>query len=234
LQPGSPHLWIIDVTDPAVDALADRGLCSDAERARAEAFRTAEGGRSLLARRAALRIVLARYLGSVPGDVRLVVAPGGKPVALPTANQTNPTALAFSVGHSGALYCIAVGAERSVGCDVERVRTVPRAEAIAARWFGPGEARVLAGLPAADVELAFMELWTAKEALAKRHGAGLRLMQGQREEEDVRSELDVAAERAAGRLRAFEPADGYLGALASTGQIAGVEVVRATSETWCE
>ena len=53
LHPGVPHLWIVDVTDPAVDALADRGLCSDAELARAKAVRIAEGGRSLLARRAA-------------------------------------------------------------------------------------------------------------------------------------------------------------------------------------
>lgn len=243
-DPGALHVWIIDVTAPWYDALADSGLASEPERTRAAALTREDLARSLLARRAAVRCVLGRYLGCAADSVELVTAPGGKPVLVPrtpsgassggavaggrvTADASSGRTLAFSVGHSGDLCGIAIAAVRSVGFDVERRRAIPRADAIAQRWFAPSEAAALEGLDGEALEEGFMRLWTGKEALAKRHGAGLRLMM-----RGDTSELDTEAEASAGRLRWLGPRPGYHAAVASTQVVEGVTVVEPTDDSW--
>lgn len=243
-EAGTPHVWVLDITAPWYDALADSGLASERERARAAALAREDLARSLLARRTAVRYVLGRYLGCAAGSVELVTAPGGKPVLMPRASSgassggavadgraaadaSSGRTLAFSVGYSGDLCGIAIAATRSVGFDVERRRAIPRAEAIARRWFAASEAAALEGLDGEALEEEFMRLWTGKEALAKRHGAGLRLMM----RGDTR-ELDTEAEASAGRLRWLGPRPGYHAALASTQAVERVTVVEPKDGAW--
>lgn len=226
-DPGTLHVWILDVTAPWYDALADTDLASEGERARAASFTRERLARSLLARRSALRCVLARYLGGAPGSVEVVTAPGGKPILLPRAGDASPPTLAFSVGHSGDLYGVAIGTASSVGFDLERRRPVPRAEAIARRWFADPEARALEALEGEEIELEFLRLWTAKEALAKRHGAGLRLMM-----RGDTAELDTRAAESEGRLAWLSPRPGYHAAVASTEAVERVTVVEPRHGSW--
>lgn len=238
LAPGRPRVWLLDVRASWFDDLAELGLASAAERARADALTNAGAARKLIARRCALRLVLARHLRSEPGDVRIVTAPGGKPVLVPgqrvaagalleeDAPPRPDRTIAFSVAHSGDLYGIVVGTASSLGLDLERLREVPRARGIAERWFTPAEAARLEGLEERDLLAEFMRLWTGKEALAKRHGAGLRLMSGHHEE------LDVEAALSSGRLKRFVPGEGYAGAVAATEVIEEIEVVRPGDASW--
>lgn len=233
---GVPHVWLVDVGTPAFlewgrgpDLVAD-GLVSEEDDQRASSFLDPEAGDRLRARRVILRKVLGRYLGCAPADVGIVTAPGGKPVLLP--GTPGSATHAFSVGHSGDLYAIAVGRCSSLGLDIERRRTVGRATAIAERWFGREEASYLQSLDEEALDLAFMELWTDKEALAKRHGAGLRLMHGQADAPEVHSELDVSRERAAARLLRIQPGDGYVGAIASSDPLDDVDFVREGDSRW--
>ena len=64
------------------------------------------------------------------------------------------------------------------------------------------------------------------------HGAGLRLMHGQRDADRVRSELDVAQERDVGRLVMISPQDGYVGAVASSESLSDVEILREGDPRW--
>ena len=224
VAPGRPRVWVVDTTQPWFDALADSGFASDAERARAAAITHPALARALLARRSALRVLLARYLSCGPEEVRVVTAPGGKPVLVPA--EPYDRSIAFSAGHSGDLYCVALGESASVGLDVERLRAVPRARAIATRWFGAKEAATLDEVPDHRVEAEFMRLWTGKEALAKRHGAGLRLMRGDEGELDVHAELEKR------RLQGFTPREGYLAALASTDVVDGIDVIEPGEDLW--
>lgn len=226
-EPGAVHVWILDLTTPWCDALADTGVVSDVELARAERMTNAEHGRSLRARRSAMRFVLGRYLGREPGAVEVVAAPGGKPVLVPESGDGGVRTLAFSVGHSGDLYGVAIGRCASVGFDIERRRSVPRAAAIARRWFGDRESGGLEGLAGEDLEREFMRLWTGKEALAKRHGAGLRLMM----RGDV-DELDTAAAEREGRLRWISPRPGYDVAVASSEPIEKALLVMPDDDAW--
>lgn len=212
------------MTEPWLDALADAAIVSEVERSRAERMAREGLARALLARRTALRHVLARYVGRPAEEMRVVAAPGGKPVLLPDLGLPAP---AFSVGHAGDLYGVAVGTAASIGFDVEGRREVPRAEAIARRWFGEAEARVLDGLDSGAKQRAFVRLWTGKEALAKRHGAGLRLMM----RGDV-EELDTVAAEREGRLRWIAPRDEYLLAVASSDVVERIVVVAPEDDGW--
>lgn len=214
---GRPEVWVFDRTSEHFRGLAELGPVSEEERARARKLRGPGLGSDLLARRAAVRRVLALYLSRDPESVRIVTLPGGKPTLVPEPADT--LALSYSSGHSADVFCLAVGSAESLGVDVEKRRTVPRALPIAMRWFSREESSFLRSAPEDRFSEEFLRLWTAKEALAKRHSAGLRLMSGGREE------LDVHWEEARNHLVHFAPCEGYLAALASTAAIDRIRLV---------
>jgi phosphopantetheinyl transferase len=223
-DPSRPDVWIFDRTLPDFAHLADIGPVSSADRERARRLKAPPARAYLLARRAALRRVLALYLSRDPEDVRLITLPGGKPTLVPGPRDARR--LSFSSAHSGDLFCLAVGSASSLGVDIEVERTVPRALAIATRWFSDEEAEPLRAAASTGStpehepgSEAFLRLWTAKEALAKRHSAGLRLLRRGRDE------LDVAGAVASRTLVHFVPRAGYVAALASTTAIDDVRIL---------
>ena len=236
VEPSVAHVWLINIESPLLLGAVARldlsaiGLLSEEDEARAASFLDPAAGDRLRTRRKVLRIILAKYVDCEPTDVSIVTAPGGKPVIVP--GSAGASTHAFSVSHSGDLYAVAIGRCSSLGVDVERIRPLDRSADIADRWFGPDEAAGLRSLQGEEGDLAFMELWTAKEALAKRHGAGLRLMHGQRDADHVRGELDVAQERDMGRLTMIFPEKGYVGAVASSESLSNVEILREGDSRW--
>src|SRR5207253_10188751 len=81
--------------------------------------------------------------------------------------------LRFNVAHSHGLALVAVARGRELGVDLERVRPLPAAEAIARRFFSARERAVLDALPLRRRLDAFLSLWTRKEAFLKATGGGL-------------------------------------------------------------
>lgn len=78
-----------------------------------------------------------------------------------------------SWSHSGQALLLATGPDVEVGADIERLRPRPRVLELAARYFTPAEADALRALAEADLNLAFLRLWCAKEAVLKAHGHGI-------------------------------------------------------------
>jgi 4'-phosphopantetheinyl transferase len=147
------------------DALA---VVSVDERERAAQFaRESDRARALVAR-GLLRRFLGAELDTDPAGLRFGSGPYGKPFLQHAA------APPFNVSHSGAYVAIAVGASGAVGIDIEVVRTLPDAAAIARRFlpreFGEIESRAdIARRPS------FLRAWTCKEAVVKALGYGLSL-----------------------------------------------------------
>ncbi|MEM7416265.1 MAG: 4'-phosphopantetheinyl transferase superfamily protein [Gemmatimonadota bacterium] len=216
------HVWLVDLEDEGALALADSGLPDELDHRRAASINDPEAARRLLARRAAVKAVAAEALSEDPGDFRIVRAPGGKPVIVSKTSK----APALSVAHAGRLLSVAVSTAVSIGVDVERVRPVHRARQIARKWFDAREAQELEGVDEHARTDAFFRMWTAKEALAKRHGAGLRLMRGQKRELDVREAI------ATGTLRYFDVSPGYVAAVASTDTVGEIRVVQPEMRRW--
>ena len=119
--------------------------------------------------RTPLRAVLAAYLGIAPEQVTLTDGEHGRP-ALGAGHDPS---LGFNWSHSGGQALIAIGRHIAPGIDLECLRPRTRALAIAERYFSTDEATALAALPAAQRSAAFLELWTAKEAVLKALGRGL-------------------------------------------------------------
>jgi 4'-phosphopantetheinyl transferase len=120
-------------------------------------------------RRAPLRDVLGAYLGVSGDQVMLTHGEYGRPALAKSHDQP----LGFNWSHSGNQALIAIGRGIEPGIDIERLRSRPRALEIAARYFSDDEAAALAALPASVRPTAFLELWTAKEAVLKALGRGL-------------------------------------------------------------
>lgn len=120
-------------------------------------------------RRAPLLAVLAAYLGVEADAVTLEQNEHGRP----SFASAHASSIDFNWSHSSDRALIAIGRDVSLGIDVERLRSRPRALEIAERYFSVEETEVLRALPAADRASAFLELWTAKEAVLKALGRGI-------------------------------------------------------------
>jgi 4'-phosphopantetheinyl transferase len=137
------------------------------EVARRARFAIERDARRFATARAALRVLLAAETGTAAEDLVLVAGASGKP-----ALARGPR---FSLSRSGPIALVAVDACREVGVDVEQVRPVPDAEAIARRAFLAEERAELAEDRGGDAARAFLLAWTRKEAWLKALGVGLTL-----------------------------------------------------------
>jgi 4'-phosphopantetheinyl transferase len=126
-------------------------------------------GYSPASRRAPLHAVLAAYIGVSDNDVVLEQNEHGRPALA----STHASTIDFNWSHSDDRAIIAIGRDVSLGIDIERLRARPRAVEIAERYFSADETRMLRALPVAERGAAFLELWTAKEAVLKALGRGI-------------------------------------------------------------
>ena len=110
-------------------------LC-DAERQRALRLRFERDRRRFVVARARLRALLAERLGTRPQALELARAAGGKPQLAP---RLAASGWRFNVSHCEELVLYAFSRDREVGVDLEAIRPVAEADAIAARFFAPAE-----------------------------------------------------------------------------------------------
>jgi len=166
------HVWKVPLTTDDVGLSRLEMLLDEEERLRASRFRFPVHHRRFVLRRAALRLVLSRYLSEPPVKIRYRFGAFGKPSLQEDANGVR---LRFNASHSQDLALIAVAARREVGVDVEQVRSDLDTGDIASRFFSPSEIRALEKLPETDRAFGFFQCWTRKEAFIKAVGMGLSL-----------------------------------------------------------
>ncbi len=140
------------------------------ELARAQRFRFEPERRGFRLRRARLRQVLAGYLDVAPAAVCFSNNVHGKPAIVGVAETGD---LRFSYSHSADIALLAVTLEREVGVDLEQHRAMRDALQLASAFFAPAEVVALKQLPETELESAFFDCWTRKEAFIKALGLGL-------------------------------------------------------------
>ncbi len=178
-----------DLPLATVDALCAR--VSPARRAKIAALRHAADARNALLAAAAVRLFAAEALGAENGQLQFARTDAGKPYLVGAPD------FCFSLSHTDGALTVAVS-PTPVGADIERIRRAPRG--VAARFFAPEEQAFSA---ASDAR--FFEVWTRKEALAKRSGAPLA---------EVLGGCNVLTGSAVAETRIFR-ADSYVLAVAS-------------------
>jgi 4'-phosphopantetheinyl transferase len=159
------HLWRFDPRE----APGERHLATlaDSERTRAAEFRNAVARARFVLCRSTLRQILSSYLDLAPSNVPIETNAHGKP------QLAAPHTLAFNMTHCDDLGFIAVAAYGALGVDVERLREMPRAMALAKRYFSIEEQQYLAQVPPAELSEGYLRLWTRKEACVKAWGIGI-------------------------------------------------------------
>jgi 4'-phosphopantetheinyl transferase len=164
------HVWRTGIALEPGRLQELRKTLSAQEQTRAERFRHAEDRDHFVAAHGLLRAVLAGYLEVPPGDLQFREDPHGKPALSAPADRDW---LQFNMSHSHDLALYAVSCNRQVGVDLERLRSDVDLDAIARRFFSPGETASLLALPSRVRREAFFNCWTRKEAFIKATGEGV-------------------------------------------------------------
>lgn len=160
---GEVRLFLARLDPAPARQAALRALLSAREEARALGFATDALRDRWVAARGSLREIIGAAQGVPPRQVAFRYAAHGKPFA---------DGLRFNVSHSGERALYAISLDLEVGVDVELPRT-RRTDALARRFFAPGEQERLFALPEPARTRAFFALWTCKEAFLKATGEGL-------------------------------------------------------------
>jgi 4'-phosphopantetheinyl transferase len=194
-----PRAEGFEVTVTRLDASPDevrflRALLCAAEKQRAERFRFERDRRRFVVARARLRQLLAARIGIKPEDVELAYGKNGKPCLKHNGGH-------FSVSHCDDVALFAFSKAAEIGVDVEAVRPIRDADAMAAQLFSPRENRAYAALAPADRPLAFLRCWTRMEAVAKALGDGL--------------SNSLKSHAPGWRVHSFFPLPGFIAAVAS-------------------
>ena len=163
------HVWRIQTDLPEATIAALSELLGEEESRRADATANPADRRRYTVAHAALRLILARYLGARPADLAWRAGPHGKPeLAAPWTGRTH-----FSLSGSGDLALLAVSARRRVGVDLQMLPPAVAAIRIAQRFFPPAEAEYVAAGGRSLAAHRFTMLWARKEACIKVYGARL-------------------------------------------------------------
>jgi 4'-phosphopantetheinyl transferase len=161
------HIWsaTLDRSESEVAQLTT--LLSDDERTKAARFSRAENRTHYIVTRGLLRQLLAAYVGVDAAKLQFSYGPQGKPALIEGQGwQCN-------VAHSHGRALLAVTRAGPVGVDLERLRVMPEADAIAARYFSEAEHEIYRRLSVSERSSAFLLAWTRKEAVLKADGTGV-------------------------------------------------------------
>ncbi|MCU0545826.1 MAG: 4'-phosphopantetheinyl transferase superfamily protein [Oscillatoriaceae cyanobacterium Prado104] len=163
------HLWRAELDRPQSQIQNIAQTLSDSELQRADRFRFDRDKIRFIARRAALRGILSRYLNVAPNQVQFSYGPCGKPEIADNLDS----GICFNLSDSQGLALYAVTRGRKIGVDLEQIRDIPHIEELANRFFSKQESTALQAVAAEEKIAAFFNCWTRKEAYIKAMGDGL-------------------------------------------------------------
>jgi len=212
-------VWRIDLSRDDRQLQRDARLLCEQEQDRARRFQFDVHRHRFVARRAALRVILGRYVGTAAQDLRFETSGHGKP------RLAGDATLQFNVSHSALMGLVAVARRREVGVDIESLDRDVKRERLARRFFCAAEADAIEQYRDNDAVSAFFACWTRKEAYVKARGMGLAMGL---ETFEVSVDLlepatllrtdDDPRNRDRWTMAHLVPGAGYLGALASGGR----------------
>jgi 4'-phosphopantetheinyl transferase len=168
--PGDVQVWWVDL-DAYAAAVSLDGLRPD-EYARADRLTLGRDGPRFLASRHALRQVVAHMQGRPPEELILGADEFGKP------HLERNTGLLFNLSRSAHQGLIGLSVNRPIGVDIELVRGVADAEALAEAHFTDAEREQWSGAAGPRRDRTFLTCWTRKEACVKALGVGLSAQPG--------------------------------------------------------
>ncbi|MBE9060671.1 4'-phosphopantetheinyl transferase superfamily protein [cf. Phormidesmis sp. LEGE 11477] len=152
-------------------AIARYAKCLSAdERARADRFRFEADRRKFVVARGTLRHLLGKRFGCAAGAIAFCYSKYGKPE---TSADPSGYSFHFNLSHSGEIALCALGGDRTVGIDIEKVKPIQRLDSLLERCLVAREKAIVKSQPIEQQPSAFLQHWTCKEAYLKAIGLGL-------------------------------------------------------------
>ena len=170
LAAGEIHVFAFALDLPASRIKDLESVLSPDELARAGSFKLRRDRKRFVVGRAGMRTILGGYLKRERSRLRFGYDSNGKPSLVGTDAAER---LRFNMSGSHELGVFAVQVGRDLGVDVERVRRFPNALPVAERIFTCQEHSALCAFRQEELDAAFFNLWTRKEAVVKSLGRGL-------------------------------------------------------------
>jgi len=164
LRADQVHVWGVHI--PRVRSRLDvmGSVLCEAELEKAARFHGSADRETSIVSRSALRILLSGYSGIPADKIEFAYSANGKPAACDSD-------LNFNVSHSGDWIVVAIGRDRKIGVDVERIRSDVDIAAISRRYYSSGEREYMD--QSEDACTAFFHIWSRKEAYIKARGSAL-------------------------------------------------------------
>lgn len=220
------EVWFVELAANPEAENYFRDFLSADEKERAARFRFAHLTSSFTLARGALRVLLSRYVGAAPGEIRFGYGARGKPYLV-----WPPAGLGFNLAHSGKLACFAFAAGCEVGVDIEQIRPMRDRDQLVRRFFSREESEEWLTLDESQRGDAFFRCWTRKEAYIKAVGDGLSIpldsFRVSLRPDEPAALLDVKSapgEGAKWAIHSLSPGQGYAGALALPDRSRGVRI----------
>ncbi len=166
------HVWQATLDWPPSRIQTLYQTLSEDERKKAERFYFDHDRHHYIVARGLLRTLLGYYLKMAPAQLTFAYNPYGKPMLTDLPDQVP---FCFNVSHSGGIALYAFARNRTVGIDVERMRTDLDYEQMAEHVFSAYERQEFRTLTTDQKANGFFNGWTRKEAYIKARGQGLAL-----------------------------------------------------------
>jgi 4'-phosphopantetheinyl transferase len=165
LSTGEVHVWRVELD---MTGTSWPPLLSEDERTKAERFHFARHQRRYILSRAALRILLGRYLACPPRDIDFNYNSHGKP-RLAGLHQR----IKFNVSHTNDIMLATFVLDSEIGIDIESINHDMDCMALGRRCFSTLETQIMQSLPEHEHVDAFFRVWCRKEAYIKARGEGM-------------------------------------------------------------
>jgi 4'-phosphopantetheinyl transferase len=229
------HVWPLLLQAKEQETAPLEQLLSAEERERAAKFRSNEAKAAFVISRALMRHVLSGYSGVDAGLLEIASGEWGKPMI--ARAELAAGSLSFNLSHSKGRALLAVSVGREIGVDIECVRVKTDALALANGYFFGSEYEAIHAAPDERRQQEFFRYWTAKEAVLKAEGVGLRVpldcfrvvfdTQGETAEVET---FDPGRIRAGWFVRTLECGEGWSGAVATEAREWSVQVIGGPGE----
>lgn len=166
LKFGHIHIWRASLIYTEKEQQLFLGLLSSQEKERAAKYMVKHAASHFIVARGVLRILLARYLNVLPGQLVFHQNKYGK-------LYLEDYPVQFNLSHSQDLALFIFALNCPVGIDLEFIREDFDYVDIAKKFFAESEVESLFALPLHQQLQAFFNCWSRKEAFIKAIGTGM-------------------------------------------------------------
>jgi len=213
------HIWRASLKQNKEEVAQLLNLLNIQEKNRGSKFIAEQARNNFIVARGILRCLLAKYLRVKPQDLVFTQNQYGK-------LYLDSSTLQFNLSHSHDFALFAFTLEHPIGVDIEFIRDNFDHVSIAERFFSKKENTDLLALPPKEQLHAFFNCWSRKEAFIKAIGKGIffaldkfSVEISNKQEGPLQLQItDPEFNADNWSLEALNPADGYVGAFATSCQ----------------